>query len=89
MSSLIVRVKPYCSVRSQEQADFLVNQVCIPRDAVTTHHHHTTILDSLAQRNGKVGFDIVLNIVSQDLEESSKCVATWGKVRTTSICPRS
>ncbi|KAL2441685.1 Highly reducing polyketide synthase gloL [Exophiala dermatitidis] len=73
-------VEPYCSVRSQEQADFLVNQVCISRDAVTTHHHHTTILDSLAQRNGKVGFDIVLNIVSQDLEESSKCVATWGKL---------
>ncbi|KAL2441692.1 Highly reducing polyketide synthase gloL [Exophiala dermatitidis] len=72
-------VEPYCSVRSQEQADFLVDQVCISRDAIAIHHH-TTILNNLAQRNGKMGFDIVLNVVSEDLEESSKCVASRGKL---------
>lgn len=68
----------YCTVGSEEKANFLVNRFGISRDRIF-HSRDTTFYDGLMAATNGVGVDCVLNSVSGELLHTSwDCVASNG-----------
>ncbi|GFF81102.1 polyketide synthase, putative [Aspergillus udagawae] len=68
----------YCTVGSEEKADFLVKEFGIPRNRIF-HSRNTSFHDDLMAATDGVGVDCVLNSVSGELLHTSwECVASSG-----------
>ncbi|KAF7176880.1 hypothetical protein CNMCM7691_004164 [Aspergillus felis] len=68
----------YCTVGSEEKADFLVKEFGIPRNRIF-HSRDTSFRDDLMAATDGVGVDCVLNSVSGELLHTSwECVASSG-----------
>ncbi|EAW17483.1 putative polyketide synthase, partial [Aspergillus fischeri NRRL 181] len=68
----------YCTVGSEEKAEFLVKEFGIPRNRIF-HSRDTSFRDDLMAATDGVGVDCVLNSVSGELLHTSwECVASSG-----------
>ena len=67
-------------MRGTEQADFL-NEIGI-RNVTIIATPSSSGLTELSFKNGKVGFDVIVNVLSEKLGQLCKHVAPRGKVST-------